>query len=142
MLLPMWISSKWFPNRFSIKLSILLDIQRIIEHSMYIHPADINAVTGTVTTHAYIIFLNSFQSTPFSLELNQPTNTTDPTLQWVVDIGKPILLANNTVNVAPISIVKPVDGEMVVRSSPMVCITRLPQSQRPTEIPRPPYNSM
>lgn len=52
-------------------------------------------------------YRNSFQSTPFSSELIQPTNTTEPTLQWVVLIGKPIFEASNTVNAAPISMVKP-----------------------------------
>lgn len=36
-----------------------------------------------------------------------PTNTTEPTLQWVVEIGIPILLAKSTVSAAPISMVKP-----------------------------------
>jgi len=52
-------------------------------------------------------YRNSFQSTPFSSELIQPTNTTEPTLQWVVLIGKPIFEASKTVNAAPISMVKP-----------------------------------
>lgn len=52
-------------------------------------------------------YRNSFQSTPFSSEFIQPTNTTEPTLQWVVLIGKPIFEASNTVNAAPISMVKP-----------------------------------
>lgn len=85
------------------------------------------AATGTVTTQAYIILRNRFQSTaellavddvlPFSSshivdflitrDLVYPTNTTEPTLQCVVEIGKPILLANKTVIAAPISIVNP-----------------------------------
>lgn len=77
--------------------------------------ADNAAATGTVTNQAYTIDLNSFQSTAARFSpvaessggLVKPTNTTEPTLQWVVEIGNPILLANNTVIAAPISIVKP-----------------------------------
>lgn len=36
-----------------------------------------------------------------------PTNTTLPTLQCVVEIGSPSLLANSTVAEAPFSITKP-----------------------------------
>lgn len=73
-----------------------------------------------VTTHAYTIFRKSFQSTAcscgipaavssgvFLCALLYPTKTTEPTLQCVVDIGKPILLANSTVIAAPISMVNP-----------------------------------
>jgi hypothetical protein len=77
--------------------------------------AESTAATGTVTTHAYTIDRKSFQSTAFSftpvtgssLAFEYPTKTTDPTLQCVVEMGKPILLANRTVIAAPISIVKP-----------------------------------
>lgn len=73
------------------------------------------AATGTVTTHAYTIDLKRRQSTAFSftpvtgcgLAFEYPTNTTEPTLQCVVEIGNPILLAKRTVIAAPISIVKP-----------------------------------
>lgn len=65
------------------------------------------AATGTVTTHAEIMFLNNFQSTPSFDELAHPTNTTEPTLQCVVEIGNPIFEATRTVNAAPISMVKP-----------------------------------
>ena len=51
--------------------------------------------------------LNSFQSTPCFVELAQPTNTMEPTLQCCVLIGKPIFEANSTVNAAPSSIVNP-----------------------------------
>ena len=55
--------------------------------------------------------LKTFQSTPARVLRAQPTNTTLPTLQWVVDTGRPILEANNTVNAAPSSIVNPLrDG--------------------------------
>lgn len=81
---------------------------------MNINAAERNAATGTVTNHAYTIDLNKCQSTAFSrlpaasvLALEYPTNTTEPTLQWVVEMGKPILLASSTVIAAPISIVKP-----------------------------------
>lgn len=136
---------------------------------MNMKAADNAAATGTVTSQAYTIDLKSFQSTAFSLTplvsvlaFEYPTNTTDPTLQCVVEIGNPILLANRTVIAAPISIVKPlkwkqnvanilcdkrnfksstyVDGVIFVRSVPTVSITRLPQSQRPTDMPTPPNN--
>lgn len=79
------------------------------------NPAESSAATGTVTSQAYTIDLKSFQSTAFSLTpvigssfaLEYPTKTTDPTLQWVVEMGRPILLAKRTVIAAPISIVKP-----------------------------------
>jgi hypothetical protein len=62
-------------------------------------------------THAGSKYLNSFQSTPCLEELAQPTNTTDPTLQCVVLMGKPIFEASRTVNAAPISIVNPLKAE-------------------------------
>jgi hypothetical protein len=56
--------------------------------------------------------LKSFQSTPSFVELAQPTNTTDPTKQCVVLMGKPIFEANRTVNAAPSSIVNPLELEV------------------------------
>lgn len=41
------------------------------------------------------------------LSEKKPTQTTDPTLQCVVDIGRPDLLATSTVNAAPSSMVNP-----------------------------------
>lgn len=118
-----------------------------------------------------IMYLKSFQSTPPLFELTQPTNTTEPTLQWVVLIGSPIFDARSTVNAAPISIVNPlkletilsflewpisnkrvlekqyiqnsyVEAVIFVRSSPIVWMTRRPHNHSPTEIPSPPYNRM
>jgi len=57
--------------------------------------------------------LNSLQSTPSFDWLAQPTNTTDPTKQCVVLTGKPILVANRTVNAAPSSIVNPLEVKQV-----------------------------
>ncbi len=67
---------------------------------------------GMVMTHATNIFLKRLQSTDFSFfpssfPFTAPTSTIEPTLQWVVEIGIPILLARSTVAAAPISIVKP-----------------------------------
>ena len=50
------------------------------------HAAAIPAVTGTVTIQAIIIFLNKDQSTD-SFDLTRPVNTTEPTLQCVVETG-------------------------------------------------------
>lgn len=67
---------------------------------------------GSVRTHASTMERNSFQSTAV-LERAQPTNTMDPTLQWVVLIGRPILEARSTVAAAPISMQKPLEREGV-----------------------------
>jgi hypothetical protein len=64
--------------------------------------------TGRVKTHARIMVRNNFQST-FLCDRVLPTNTTDPTLQWVVLIGKPRLDAANTVKAAPISMQNPLE---------------------------------
>lgn len=49
----------------------------------------------------------ALSSAVYGGELAYPTNITEPTLQCVVEIGKPILLANRTVKADPISMVKP-----------------------------------
>lgn len=49
----------------------------------------------------------ALSSSVYGGELAYPTNITEPTLQCVVDIGSPILLANSTVNAEPISMVNP-----------------------------------
>lgn len=103
--------------------------------------AEVPAETGIVTTHASTMFLNNLQSTPSVLDLAQPTKTTEPTLQCVVLMGRPILDASNTVKAAPISIVKPLEGVILVKSFPMVSMTRLPHIHNPNEIPIPPNNS-
>lgn len=46
------------------------------------------------------------QST-FSRARKRPTNTTDPTLQWVVLMGIPMFEATSTVSAEPISMQKP-----------------------------------
>lgn len=68
--------------------------------------AEIAPAAGKVTNHAARILRNIPQLT-LSLERARPTNTTEPTLQCVVDIGRPILLAINTVRAEPISIQTP-----------------------------------
>lgn len=82
-----------------------------------------------------VTHLKSFQSTPWREDLAQPTKTTEPTLQCVVEMGRPILEANSTVQADPISIVKPEEAVTLVRSSPMVWMTRRPHTHRPTEMP-------
>ena len=78
--------------------------------------AEIPAETGRVTTQAPIIppsslqlrdpcFLFSFLLIVFPYA--QPTNATAPTLQCVVEIGTPTLLAMRTVNADPVSTVTP-----------------------------------
>ena len=114
-------------------------------------------VTGTVTTQATMIFRNKDQST-LCFERKRPIATTLPTLQCVVLIGMDKFEAKSTVNAVEISMTKPLkakrlflhffhsnhsrsvylEGVILVRSSPIVRITRRPQTQRPTEIPRPP----
>jgi len=61
---------------------------------------------GNVTSHAMTMLRKIDQST-FSRARNRPTNTTDPTLQWVVLIGTPTFDATSTVNAEPISIQNP-----------------------------------
>ena len=108
--------------------------------------AEKSAVNGTVRIQAMAILPNSFQSTdclgwslqPIIRARKAPTQTTDPTLQWVVLMGIPALDAKSTVAAEPISMLNPVDGVIVVKSEPRVLITLLPQIIRPTEIPIPP----
>ncbi|CAN8003764.1 unnamed protein product [Ixodes pacificus] len=108
-------------------------------------------VTGRVSTQARMMLRKSPQSTPLR-DRTQPTNTMEPTLQWVVLIGMPTLEASSTVDAAPISMVKPLEqtarrsahleGVTLVRSSPRVWITLRPQSQSPRLMPAPPYRRM
>lgn len=76
-------------------------------------------VAGRVTPQARTMVPKSDQLTA-SLDRNQPTDTTDPILQWVVLIGMPTLDASSTVMAAPSSTEKPLDGVSVVMSSPTV----------------------
>lgn len=64
-------------------------------------PADRQPATGTVISHANAILRNSFHDTPSPPCEAHPTHTTEPTLQCVVDTGRPTLLANRTVTAAP-----------------------------------------
>ena len=75
----------------------------------------IAAATGSVTSHANIIDRKRVQSTDFaeepsSLPKTYPTNTTLPTMQWVLEMGIPSLLASSTVMAAEVSTVKPLSG--------------------------------
>ena len=61
---------------------------------------------GSVTSHARTMLRKIDQST-FSRDRKWPTKTTEPTLQWVVLMGMPMLDAINTVSADPISMQKP-----------------------------------
>ena len=65
-------------------------------------------VIGSVTSQANTIFRNNDQST-LSRDRKRPTKTTEPTLQWVVLMGTPMLEAIRTVSAEPISIQNPLE---------------------------------
>jgi hypothetical protein len=67
-------------------------------------------VTGTVTNQAAIMFRNNDQSTDCLARI-RPVNTTEPTLQWVVETGILSNDANSTVIALAISITKPLNCE-------------------------------
>lgn len=77
------------------------DHKLIISRKMAIQPAERQPAIGTVITHAHTILRNNFHDTPSPPREAHPTHTTDPTLQCVVETGRPILLANRTVDAAP-----------------------------------------
>lgn len=108
---------------------------------MYLNTAMIAALItpemGTVTNQAIKMFRNSRQSTAF-FDRSQPTDTTEPTLQCVVLMGRPMFDAMTTVKADASSILKPLEGVIGVRSFPMVWITLLPQTHRPMQMPTPP----
>lgn len=82
----------------------------VIAYKIRIMKAEKRAVNGSVTNQANTILLNSFKSTSLVLlVLAKPTNTTEPTLQCVVLIGRPNLDAIRTVVADPISIVNPLN---------------------------------
>ena len=60
-------------------------------------------------------------------------------MQCVVEIGKPAFDAARTVIAVPSSMQKPDEGVITVRPLASVFITRRPHTQRPTEMPAPPY---
>ena len=70
------------------------------------------AEAGTVTTQAMKMFLNRDQST-LECERTRPTTTMEPTLQWVVEMGMPILEATRTVSAAPTSMQKPLEEHSI-----------------------------
>src|SRR5699024_3380935 len=104
--------------------------------------ADISAVSGTVRIQVAAMLAKRRQLTPCFAFCALPTITTEPTLQWVVEMGSPIFEAINTVIAAPISMVNQVVGVILVRSEPIVWITLRPQTHRPIEMPMPPYRRM
>ena len=79
-------------------------------------------LTGTVTNQAKTMLRKIFQSTA-SLERTQPTATTAPTLQWVVDTGSPTLEAIRTVIALINSIVNPLNKSKLVKVAKINNIT-------------------
>lgn len=73
----------------------------MIERKKVMKPAERSPAMGTVTSQAKAMLRKMPQETPSPPCEAQPTHTTEPTLQWVVDTGKPALLANKTVTAAP-----------------------------------------
>ena len=67
------------------------------------------AEAGRVTTQAMTMLRNKDQST-LALDLSLPTSTMEPTLQWVVEMGRPSLEAASTVRAAPTSMQNPLEG--------------------------------
>jgi hypothetical protein len=74
---------------------------------------------GRVTSQASTMLRKIDQST-FSRDRNRPTNTTEPTLQCVVLIGRPILDATSTVSADPISMQKPL--QQLQQHKLIVCV--------------------
>lgn len=66
----------------------------------YIARAEIPQDIGRVTIQAKAIPMKSLQLTLF-FSRKKPTKTTEPTRQCVVEMGRPALLAINTVIAAP-----------------------------------------
>ena len=93
----------------SLKLQFIIFFH-LIAFKIALYPSIDRALsppeTGSVTHHARMIFLKSFQSTD-SRDLTRPTRTTEPTLQCVVLIGIPIFDATITVSALPTSIQNP-----------------------------------
>ena len=73
--------------------------------------AESPAATGRVTTQATTMFMKSLQLT-LDLERQRPTVTTEPTLQCVVDMGMPRLLAIKTVIADPNSMHTPLKNKL------------------------------
>jgi len=92
----------WYSASKALELfATAKDHKLIISRKMAMQPADRHPAIGTVISHANAILRNSFHDTPSPPREAHPTHTTDPTLQCVVDTGRPILLANRTVTAAP-----------------------------------------
>lgn len=70
--------------------------------------------------------------------LAKPTPSTAPTMQWVVEMGRPNFEAIRMVIAAPNSALNPRVGVSSVILRPIVSITRHPQVARPITIPTPP----
>ena len=73
--------------------------------------AESPAATGRVTIQATMMLMKSFQLT-LDLERQRPTQTTEPTLQCVVEMGIPKLLAISTVTADPSSIHTPLEMDV------------------------------
>ena len=69
---------------------------------------------GRVSTQAKMMFLKMDQST-LSLARTRPTNTIEPTLQWVLLMGIPMLEAMSTVRAAPSSMQNPLKEKRKVQ---------------------------
>ena len=68
------------------------------------------AATGIVTAQPRMIFHSRRQLTS-AFERSHPTKTTEPTMQWVVLIGRPISEEMSTVNAVPRPIQNPLKCE-------------------------------
>jgi Ni,Fe-hydrogenase III small subunit len=131
-------------------------------------PAEIIPLTGSVTSQLRTIFTKIFHLIP-SPDLIVPTATTEPTRQWVVEIGRPALEAkierviglirqnipNKAVTAAPNSIVNPLKYFNFYNSKktnlaglisdifwPTVLITRCPKTHNPTQVAPTPNNTI
>lgn len=85
------------------------------------NPALRTPEAGRVTTHAIKILRNRDQST-FACDRTRPTNTMEPTLQWVVEMGMPILDAMSTVKADPTSMQNPLEDKENKRKKIVVFI--------------------
>ena len=105
---PWFRKIKLYSSIFSVVFQLSQNHRTCCSSAM--NAADNPPATGNVTNQARTILRKSFQSTPWR-DLNHPTNTIDPTLQWVVEIGIPMLEARRTVKAEPTSIQKPLKIE-------------------------------
>ncbi|CAG5101604.1 Protein of unknown function [Cotesia congregata] len=79
-----------------LEIQALLSVQYIMRYyhisticfMATMHPAESNPAAGTVISQAKAMFRKSVQETPSPPREAQPTQTTDPTLQWIDKIQK------------------------------------------------------